>query len=75
VYTDPSASFVAERAEIRVTDADIDELIITPRKVAGLTVVSRELAEDSSEDATEVVHNGIVRASPRRWTRRTSKRS
>jgi HK97 family phage major capsid protein len=61
VAADPSASFVAEGAEIPVTDADIDELIVTPRKVAGLTVVSRELATDSSPEATDVVGEGLAR--------------
>ena len=58
---DPSASFVAEGAEIPITDADIDELIVTPKKVAGLTVVSRELAEDSSPEASQVVGDGLAR--------------
>jgi len=61
VNADPSASFVAEGQEIPVTDADIEELIVTPGKVAGLTVVSRELAEDSSPEATQVVGDGLAR--------------
>lgn len=61
VAADPSASFVAEGAEIPVTDADIDELIVTPKKVAGLTVISRELAEDSSPEASQVVGDGLAR--------------
>lgn len=65
---DPSASFVAEGAEIPVTDADVDELIVTPKKVAGLSVVSRELAEDAAEntDAAEQVGNGLARAIARK---------
>jgi HK97 family phage major capsid protein len=61
VAADPSAGWVAEGQEIPVTDADIDELIVTPRKVAGLTIVSRELANDSSPEATEVVGQGLSR--------------
>lgn len=61
VAADPSASFVAEGAEIPITDADVDELIVTPKKVAGLTVVSRELASDSSPEASEVVGTGLAR--------------
>lgn len=61
VAADPSAGFVAEGEEIPVTDADVQELIITPAKVAGLTVVSRELANDSDPEATEVVGDGLGR--------------
>lgn len=61
VAADPSAGFVAEGQEIPVTDADVQELIITPAKVAGLTVVSRELANDSNPEATQVVGDGLGR--------------
>lgn len=61
VATDPSAAWVPEGGEIPITDADVDELIVTPKKVAGLTVVSRELAEDSSPEATQVVGDGLAR--------------
>ena len=61
VAQDPSAAWVLEGGEIPITDADVDEIIITPKKVAGLTVVSRELAEDSSPEATQVVGDGLAR--------------
>jgi HK97 family phage major capsid protein len=61
VAADPSAAFVAEGQEIPVTDADVQELIVTPAKVAGLTVVSRELANDSNPEATDVVGDGLGR--------------
>jgi HK97 family phage major capsid protein len=61
VQTDPSASFVPEGGEIPITDAQIEELIITPAKVAGLQVISRELAEDSSPEASQVVSDGLAR--------------
>lgn len=53
---DPSASFVAEGAEIPADDAEISELIVTPKKVAALSVISKELATDSlNGSAAEVV--------------------
>ena len=61
VNTDPSASWTAEGAEIDVSDADIDEVIITPSKLAGLTVITRELANDSNPAAQDVVGQGITR--------------
>ena len=61
VSADPSASWVAEGAEIPVEDADIEELLVTPSKVAGLTVISRELALDSSPEAQAVVGDGLAR--------------
>lgn len=61
VNTDPSASWTAEGAEITVSDADVDEVLVTPSKLAGLTVISRELANDSSPAAADVVGQGILR--------------
>jgi hypothetical protein len=48
------------------TDADLDEVIVTPSKVAGLTVISRELAEDTTPEAAEVVGDGLARDIARR---------
>ncbi|WP_324666443.1 Phage major capsid protein [Mycobacterium canetti] len=61
VESDPSASWTAEGAEIVVTDAAVDEVIVTPSKLAGLTVITRELANDSNPAAQDVVGRGIVR--------------
>lgn len=61
VAADPSASFVAEGAEIPLTDQSIDELIVEPKKVAGLSVCSRELANDSSPEATQTIGDGLAR--------------
>ena len=63
---DPSASFVAEGAEIPADDADISELICTPKKVAGLSVISRELAADSIDGkAADVVGQALARDTAR----------
>lgn len=61
VTTDPTAAWTLEGQEIAVTDADLDEVIVTPSKLAGLSIVSRELANDSSPQAAEVVGQGLSR--------------
>lgn len=50
-----------EATEIAASDATFDELVTTPSKVAGLTVISRELAEDSSPAAQQIVGDGLAR--------------
>ncbi|BBY15763.1 phage major capsid protein [Mycolicibacterium litorale] len=61
VAADPSASWTAEGAEIAVSDADVDEVTVTPSKLAALSAITRELANDSSPAAADVVGQGIVR--------------
>jgi len=61
VTQDPSASFVAEGAEIPVTDSAVTEQVVTPKKLAALSIISSELANDSSPAALQVVGEGIVR--------------
>lgn len=61
VQADPSAGFVAEGSEIPASDATFAEVTAQAKKVAGLTVISRELAEDSSPSAAEEVGRGLVR--------------
>ncbi len=61
VTADPAASWTAEGAEITATDATLDELEITPSKLAALSVISRELADDSTPEAAQAVGEGIVR--------------
>ena len=61
VTADPAAAWTAEGAEIAVTDATLDEIVVTPKKLAGLVVVSNELASDSSPAALGVVGDGLVR--------------
>src|SRR6478609_8128900 len=51
VSADPSASFVAEAAEIPTSDAAVTELDCTPSKLAALSIISRELADDSAPSA------------------------
>src|SRR5688500_10314757 len=48
VADDPNAAWTAEGAEIAPSDAVLDEEEVTPAKLAALSIISRELAEDSS---------------------------
>jgi HK97 family phage major capsid protein len=61
VTADPTAAWVAESAEIAVSEPTLTEVNITPSKLAGLVVVSNELAADSSPAALQVVGQGLVR--------------
>jgi HK97 family phage major capsid protein len=63
---DPDTAWVPEGSEIPVDDADVAELLITPKKVAGLTVISNELAADSSPEATAVIGQRLVNSLKRR---------
>jgi HK97 family phage major capsid protein len=61
VSADPSAAWTAEGAEIAVSDPTLGEVDIVPKKLAGLTVITNELAADTSPAALQVVGDGIVR--------------
>lgn len=61
VSADPTAAWTAEGAEIAASDPTIGEVVVTPKKLAGLTVVSNELASDSSPAALGIVGEGLVR--------------
>ncbi|WP_369132013.1 phage major capsid protein [Modestobacter sp. I12A-02662] len=47
--------------EIAPSDAVLDEVDVHPAKVAGLTIITRELAEDSSPQAAQTVGAGLAR--------------
>lgn len=57
---DATASWVAEGAEITPSDPTLDEIVVVPAKVAGLTILSREMAMDSSPAATAMVGQSIA---------------
>lgn len=59
---DAGAEWVAEGQEITPDDPTLGEIPITPAKVAGLTIVSRELAEDSSPDAATIIGESLARS-------------
>ena len=58
---DPATGWVAEGGEITASDPDLDEEIVTPMKLGGLTIISRELAEDSSPAVAAMIGNGLGR--------------
>lgn len=60
VEGDAGVAWIAEGAEIPASDADFDEVVVTPRKVGGLSIISRELAEDSSPSAQQLVGDGLA---------------
>lgn len=55
-----ATGWYAENAEITQTDDLIDEIVVTPRKVASLALLSNELAADTSPAAVETIGNIIV---------------
>lgn len=61
VSADPTAGWVAEGAEITPSDATLAEAVATAFKLAGLVIISRELADDSSPEAAAVVGAGLAR--------------
>lgn len=61
VTEDPSASWVPEGAEIPLSESTLGEVEAAYKKLAGLSVISRELAEDSNPSAAQEIGNGLVR--------------
>ena len=61
VATDTTAAWTAEGAEITPSDPGLGEIIVEPSKVAGLTIVSREMALDSNPAAAELVGQSLAR--------------
>lgn len=59
--SDPSPEWTAEGTEITLSDAGTSELIVTPKKVAGLTKISNEALADGSPDVAHMVGSGLAR--------------
>ena len=59
---DPAVGFYAENTEISLTDPTTNELVITPKKVAGLTQISNEAAEDSNPAVADQVGQSLGRS-------------
>lgn len=66
VNTDPSAAWTAEGEEIALSDATLDEVGTGFNKLAGLSVITRELADDATPQAAELVGAGLGRDIARR---------
>lgn len=60
VQADAAGGWYAEGADLDLTDADITEITVTPKKCAVLSKISNELANDSSPAAAQVVGNGMA---------------
>ncbi|MCC5954178.1 MAG: phage major capsid protein [Acidimicrobiia bacterium] len=61
VTDDATAGWTPEGEEITPSKPETDEELVKPAKVAGLTIVSRELAEDSSPAAASVIGESLAR--------------
>lgn len=66
VTGDPTAAWVPEGTEIPLSDSELAEVRITPAGLKALSVMSNELANDSSPAALQVVGDGLVRDLTRR---------
>ncbi|CAN5888239.1 hypothetical protein BH10ACT9_BH10ACT9_35540 [soil metagenome] len=63
---DPSVGWYAEGTQITLSDPTTSELVITPKKVAGLTQISTEAAEDTTPAVAEQTGRNLARAVARR---------
>ena len=63
---DATSEWTAEGAEITPSDSAFDELVVTPKKLAGLVIVSRELADDSSPAAQQIVGESLAESIARK---------
>ena len=61
VEADPATEWTPEGEEITPDETTLNELTCTPKKLAGLTIVSSEMANDSDPSALEIVGQGLVR--------------
>ena len=66
VTNDAIAAWTPEGSDITPSDAGIDEITVKPDKLAALSIISNELANDSSPAAKELVGNSIGRALARK---------
>lgn len=61
VKEDVSAGWTPEGTDINVDDPTVDELVVTPRKLASLTLISNEQANDTTPAAVNLVGESIAR--------------
>lgn len=61
VTSDVAAGWTPEGSDIAVSDPTVDELVITPKKLAALTLISNEQANDTSPAAVQLVGDSIAR--------------
>lgn len=59
---DPAVGWYAENTQISLTDPTTSELVVTPKKVAGLTQISNEAAADTNPAVADQVGQSLGRA-------------
>lgn len=57
---DPSGEWTPEGAELPLDDADFADIVVTPQKLGAVSVVSQELAQDSSPEASRLIGQRLV---------------
>lgn len=62
VLGDAGVAWTPEGSEITPSDAEFEEIIVVPNKVAGLSIISRELANDSAPSAQQLVGEGLAQS-------------
>ena len=55
ITSDATAAWTAEGSDITPSNAGVDEVNVTPKKLAALSIISNELANNSSPAAQTVV--------------------
>ena len=59
---DPAVGWYVENTQISLTDPTTNELVVTPKKVAGLTQISNEAASDSNPAVADQVGRSLARS-------------
>lgn len=59
---DPAVGWYAENTQITLTDPTTNELVVTPKKVAGLTQISNEAAADTTPAVADQVGRSLARS-------------
>lgn len=62
ITAEAGAGWYSENEDITLTDPTLDEEVVTPRKIAGLSKLSNELVNDSTPKAATVVGDSIARS-------------
>ena len=62
ITADPATGWYAENTQISLTDPTTSELVITPKKVAGLTQISNEAAADTNPAVAEETGRVLARS-------------
>lgn len=61
VLSDPQAQWVAEGTEVPLTSTELAEQVISFNKLAGLTVITQELANDTDPQVLNEIGDGLAR--------------